>query len=95
MNREEYENLRNQLVESYNQSLVDLSISNQVLHGLTALIAKKKITDVNTGEVQFVKIPLVSPAVPKGTMLIYVSTLTGKQINLYVSPVFLIEDVKA
>ena len=66
------------MTEAYNQRLISLSIDNQVLHNTTALIAKKKIADVNTGEVQFVKIPLVETAVPTGTMLIYVSTLTGK-----------------
>ena len=57
-----------QLTDEYNQRLIRLSIDNQVLHNTTALIAKKKIADVNTGEVQFVKIPLVKPALPIANM---------------------------
>ena len=50
-----------------------------------------------TGQVEYVKIPL--PSVLKraylGGMEIYVKTLTGKKITLYVSCNELIEDVKA
>ena len=68
MDQEQFQSHRKQLENEYNQRLISLSIDNQVLHGMTALIAKKKIIDINTGTVQFVKIPLLKPAIKRGGM---------------------------
>ena len=51
MDQEEFQSHRKQLLDEFNQRLISLSIDNQVLHAMTALIAKKKIVDVNTGAV--------------------------------------------
>ena len=64
-----------------NDKLIDLSVSNQVLHASTALIAKKRITDVDTGETQFINIALAAAA-RGGSMIIIVKTLTGKTVEL-------------
>ena len=50
MDNIEFQEHRKVLEHEFNTKLTDLSVSNQVLHATTALIAKKKITDVHTGE---------------------------------------------
>ena len=77
---------------------MQLSIESGVLCQRTALFAYAKIMQGETGQVEFVKIPL--PSVLKrasygGDMEIYVKTLTGKKITLNVSCNELIENVKA
>lgn len=63
------------------QQLAQLSISNQVLNQATALIAHKRIMEETTGEPQLVKIAL-NKAIG-GEAEIYVKTLTGKTITLF------------
>ena len=83
------------LETKFNEQLTNVSIRNQVLHANTALIAKKKIADVSTGEVQFIKIPLTSALTRMGNILVIVGTLTGQEIDCYVAPSWTIDMLKA
>ena len=60
------------------------------MHQLTALIAVKRIMDPTTNEMQYVKIEKPK----KGSMQIFVKTLTGKTITLDVDEDESIEEVK-
>lgn len=74
--------------------MCNLSVSNQVLHQTTALIALKRIVEQNTGEMQLVKISMNKAAT--GEIEFFVKTLTGKTINLYADPISTtIENIKA
>ncbi len=74
---------------------MQLSIESGVLCQRTALFAYAKIMQGETGQVEYVKIPLPSVLKRKRTMEIYVKTITGSTITLNVSYNELIEDVKA
>ena len=79
------------------QAVVNASIKYGVLCPETALIAYQKIANVGA-EPEFVKIPLNIPVQKKafgaGCMQIFVKTLIGTTIHLWVDPDDLIEIVK-
>jgi len=89
-----------EMEDKRNNDLIELSIDNQVLHQLTALLAHEKIMEFKLNEAKYVKIPLnkaINRKIVKrsgGHMQIFVKTLTGKTVTLEVSCYEEIELVK-
>jgi len=101
ISEEEYNLAVKEMEDKRNNELIELSINNQVLHQLTALLAHEKIMQFKLNEARYVKIPL-NNAINRvlfmkktgGSMQIFVKTLTGKTVTLEVSPYDEIELVK-
>lgn len=77
--------------------IVELSKASGVLCQHTSLIAHTRVMQGESGQVQYVKIPLPIPTIKQshgGGMELYVKTLTGKTITLYVDSSDTIEMVK-